>query len=119
MKTGLLRMCWKDIVYVNATFPFGLKLRSAPLTFSVLAGALLWGIQQSGVQWIFHYLDDFITMGVPKSGECERKIMIMHKICQEPGHPVAEEKGEDPATSLQFLDLEVDMETMKIRLPQS
>ena len=113
----LLGMCWKDIVYVDATLPFG--LRSAPLIFSALADALLWGIQQRGVQWIFHYLDDFITIGAPKSGECERNIIVMHEICQKLGLPVAEEKDEGPATLLQFLGLEVDTEAMEIRLPQS
>ena len=43
----------------------------------------------------------------------------MHEICQELGFPVAEEKDEGPATSLQFLGLEVDTEVMEIRLPQS
>ena len=110
-----LGMCWKDIVCVDATLPFG--LRSAPLIFSALVDALLWGIKQSVVQWIFHYLDDFITMEAPKSGECERNIVIMHEICQKLGLPVAEEKDEGPATSLQFLGLNIDTEAMEIRLP--
>ena len=45
--------------------------------------------------------------------------MIMPEICQELRLPVAEEKDEGPATSLQFLGLEVDTKTMEILLPQS
>ena len=51
----LLGMYWNDMVYVDATLPFG--LRSAPLIFSALADAVLWKKQQRGVKCVFHYLD--------------------------------------------------------------
>ena len=112
-----LGMCWKDVVYVDATLPFG--LRSAPLIFSALADALLWGMQQCGIQQVFHYIDDFITIGAPKSVECMKNVMIMHELCQELGLPVAVEKDEGPATTLQFLGLELDSQAMEVRVPQS
>lgn len=81
---------------MDATLPFG--LRSVPLISLALVNALIWGMQQSGVQCVFHYLDDFITVGAPKSGECERSMIMMHKVCQELGLPIAEEKDEGSAT---------------------
>ena len=38
----LLGMYWNETVYVDAALPFG--LRSAPLIFSALADAVLWGV---------------------------------------------------------------------------
>ena len=76
-------------------------------------------MQQRGVQQVFHYIDDFITIGAPKTGECEWNVRIMHEVCQELGLPVAEEKNEGPTSSLQFLGLELDTEAMEIRLPHS
>ena len=44
----LLEMFWNETIYVDATLPFA--LRSAPLIFSALADAVLWGVQQRGVK---------------------------------------------------------------------
>lgn len=57
------------------------------MIFSSLADALQWIIQQKGVEHIFHYIDDFITVGKPRS----------------------EDKAEGPATTLPFLGTEIDM----------
>ena len=110
----LLGMYWNDAVYVDATLPFG--LRSAPLIFSALADAVLWGMQQSGVKCVFHYLDDYITVAAPGTGEYERNMQTMHELCQDLGLPVAKEKDEGPTTSLQFLGLVLDTRAMEIRL---
>ena len=61
----LLGMVWRERVYLVKVLPFG--LRSAPIIFSVIADALRWIIQVHGVEYLFHYLDDFITVGRPAS----------------------------------------------------
>ena len=71
----LLGMSWQDKVYVDAVLPFG--LRSAPVIFNTLADALLWILRKHGIRVIFHYLDDFFTLGAPGTDECARNMRIM------------------------------------------
>ena len=65
-----------------------------PSNYSALAEALTVGVQQRGVQQVFYYIDDFITIGAPGIEECERNDRVMHGLCQELGLPVADEKDE-------------------------
>ena len=108
----LLGMKWAGITYVDATLPF--SLRSAPVIFTAVADALQWIMQQQGVSWVWHYVDDFITLGAPSSSEN----VTMHRTCEEVGMPVEPEKDEGPATEITFLRLKLDTEKMEIRLPQ-
>ena len=64
------------------------------------------------------YIDDFITVARAASDECKRNVEIMHESCEETGLPEEPEKNEGPATTIGFLGLELDSETMEIRLPQ-
>ena len=89
------------------------------MIFSALADAVLWGMQQRGVKYVFHYLDDYIMVAPLGTRECERNMQTMHELCQELGLPVAEEKDEGPTTSSQFLGLVVDTKAMEIRLSHS
>ena len=50
---------------IDATIPFGLL--SAPLLFKALTDNVQWVVQQEGLKWILHYIDDFITIGAPDS----------------------------------------------------
>ena len=59
----LLGMIWDDTLYVDASLPFG--LRSAPKIFNALADTLEWILKREGVSCIFHYLDDFLIIGMP------------------------------------------------------
>ena len=52
-------------MYIDKILLFG--LRSAPIIFSAIDDALQWIIQIHGVEFLFHYLDDFITVGRPAS----------------------------------------------------
>ena len=113
----LLGMRWKGKTFVDMALPFG--LRSAPLIFSAVADALAWIMQQQGVGWVAHYVDDFITVGTPDSGECARYVDIMHKVCEDTAMPVEPEKDEGPATTISFLGLELDSVANEVRLPQN
>ncbi len=57
----LLGMRWEQKTLIDTALPFG--LRSAPLIFSALAYMLMWIMQQKGARFVFHYLDDYITVG--------------------------------------------------------
>ena len=106
-------MAWENQVYVDGALPFG--LHSAPKIFNVVVEALLWGWKANGA---WHYMDDFITIGRPGSGECTFNCELLHHLCNKLGVPLAEEKSEGPATAITFLGIEIDSVAMELRLPQ-
>ena len=67
----------------NLLLPFGLQ--SAPKIFTTVADALEWVIKQWGVAQVYHYLDDFITLGEPGKDICARNLRIIPQICEELG----------------------------------
>lgn len=111
----LLGMKWGGKVYVDKVLPFG--LRSAPLIFTAVADALQWMMERGGVSVVDHYLDDFITLGRPKSTECAVNFGLMKEICKLTGTPVETEKSEAPTTKLVFLGIEIDSSALEMRLP--
>ena len=93
-------MRWDNHVFIDKTLPFG--LRSAPLIFSAVAYALQFMMIQNGTKFVDHYVDDFITVGAPRSAECANNARIMQHTCDMAGTPTEEEKSEGPATTLPF-----------------
>ena len=65
-------------------------------------------MQRKGIEWLEHYIDDFITVGRPGTAECARNVTIMHAECQEVGLPIEPEKDEGPDTCISCLGLELD-----------
>ena len=59
----LLAIRWGSGILVDAMLQFG--LRSAPKIFTALMDGLEWVLRQRGVEWIWHYLDNFIMIGPP------------------------------------------------------
>lgn len=57
----LMGMCWDEALLLDTTLPFGLW--SAPKIFTAVADAVEWIVRQQGVQFVIHYLDDFLVMG--------------------------------------------------------
>ena len=112
----LLGMQWDGQVFIDGVLPFG--LRSAPLIFTAIADALQWVIQNDGARWIFHYIDDFITVGEPESDKCVANMTRMQRISYELGLPIEEKKTEGPSTCLTFLGIELDTRAMVMRLPE-
>ena len=111
----LLGMEWQGDVFVDKALPFG--LRSAPLIFSALADCLQWIMEQRGADNVFHYLDDFLTVGKGRSPQCSANLEVMKHTCADTGSPVEPEKLEGPATVIGFLGLELDTNEMVVRLP--
>ena len=112
----LLGVQWKGGVFFDTRLPFG--LRSAPKIFTAVADALQWICQENGVSWVAHYLDDFITLGVPRSQECQVNMERILSVCRRLGVPVAPSKCEGPATVLVFLGFEIDSDSLVVRLPE-
>ena len=111
----LLCMRWKQELLMDKVLPFG--LRSAPIIFSAIADDLQWIIQQKGVNHLFHYLDDFITIGPPQSQTCHHNLGVITSTCQQLGVPIEPDKTEGPAIRITFLGMEIDSVARIIRLP--
>ena len=63
---------------------------------------------EAGVQTVYHYLDDFIVLGLPSSEICAEHLQILHKVCNDLGVPLAQEKQEGPDTTITFLGITID-----------
>ena len=104
-----LGMQWNGQVYVDGMLPFG--LRSAPKIFNAVADALEWCIAKEGVKNIYHYLDDFATLGSPNSEECDWNLHTLQLVCKELGIPLAAEKQAGPSTTIEFLGITIHIKT--------
>ena len=112
----LMGMIWHQKLYIDTALPFG--LRSAPKIFTALADAIEWIAKNNGIQFIIHYLDDFLLLGAPGSQQCTKSVTTLMEILQQLGMPVAWDKLEGPAPRLTFLGFELDSINWEIRLPR-
>ena len=112
----LLGMMWCDKYYVDTTLPFG--LRSAPYIFTTIADTVQWmATHNLGVDFLGHYLDDFLTLGPPASPVCYNNLQACIQLCCKLGlphhHP---HKLEGPSTCLSILAIELDSSTLQAQL---
>ena len=112
-----LGVSWQGQLFIDCQLPFGLA--SSPAIFNSVAEALEWILRKRGVNHIIHYLDDFLILGAPGEGECERALRTAIQTCEELGVPLATDKIEGPSTRLSFLGIELDSASMTLQLPQS
>lgn len=108
-------MLWDNSLYINCMLPFG--LRSSTKIFTTVADALEWCIGQQGVDYIFHYLDDFLVLGPPNSDTCQQSLSTLERLCTQLGVPLAPEKKKGPAPVLPFLGVTIDTLSGELRLP--
>ena len=113
----LLGIYWQNKYYIDCCLPFG--LRSAPYIFNQYAEALEWILKNHGIQYVIHYLDDFLIAGKPGSPDCQQALTLMLHTCQQLGFPIAERKIEGPATTLVFLGILLDTGQLEMRLPEA
>ena len=106
----LVGMKWRGKVYINMALLFGLRL--APKIFNALADVLGWCL---GVRLLFHYLDDFLTIGDAGAEECQTNMDIMLTLCSILGLIVAPENVAGPLSILTFLV--IDTIRLQSRLP--
>ena len=106
---------WQEQVFIDPMLPFGLS--SAPKIFNALADALNWILQQAGIPYVFHYLDDYILIGPPNSPTCQTSLVILHRVCDYLHIPLAAHKQEGPNTCLVFMGILVDTLKGELRLP--
>ena len=102
----LLEVAWNGSIFVDAALTFG--LRWPPQIFNAVADVVEWMARKQEVTELCHYLDDYITCGVPGSSECGANLLILKEMCSFLGIPLAEDKVEGPATCLVFLGIEIN-----------
>ena len=81
------------------------------LIFNALADAFEWIITDQGasrVEFVLHYLDDFLFVGSPHGNACQESLSLALQLCQELGLPVMQEKVVGPSTVLDFLGIVID-----------
>ena len=110
----LLGVQWQGLVLIDKVLPFG--LRSAPIIFTAVADALQWIMEKEGVSPVFHYLDDFITLGPPRSPHCQWNIQDIRQVCRSTDTPLEKDKGEGPSPVMTFLGMQLDSQKLEIRL---
>ena len=112
----LLGIQWQGATYMDGALPFGLQ--SAPIMFNALADLLQWIIIEQCHKFVIHYLDDFLLVGPPRSGQCANALDWSLAICSWLEIPIAPEKVEGPSTMLIFLGIELDALSWEARPPQ-
>ena len=112
----LLAISWEGAFYIDRCLPFG--LRSAPKVFTAVADTLAWCLHCEGVGYVMHYLDDFLLIGSPRSGEASTALEIATRTFQSIGVPVASDKTEGPSTCIVYLGIVIDTMSLQLRLPE-
>ena len=102
----LLGMAWNDEIYLEW---------SAPIIFTAVADGIQQIVIKKGIQHLFHYLDDCITVGPARSNSCEENLKTIMDTCSLLGVPL-EDKTEGPLTCI-TLGMELDTLDLIVRLP--
>ena len=84
--------------------PFGLQ--SAPKIFNAVADVLHWHLHRAGIQFIRHYLDDYITIAPTNSNQRVYNLQLLLRESRRLGVPVAAHKTCGPIKCLTFLGIE-------------
>ena len=84
-----------------------------------MADLLEWILLHQGVSCVFHYLDDYLTMGPPDTQVCHQNLRMLIEVCAilSINIPLALNKAEGPSTTLEFLGILLDTVRMEARLP--
>lgn len=113
----LLGFKFQGKYYYDKCLPMGCSLSCA--IFEKFSTFLEWAtVENSGLDTLSHYLDDFIFAGSKGSGNCYNLMSSFQSICTECGIPLAVEKTQGPVTCLIFLGIEIDTDQMCIRIPR-
>jgi len=77
-----------------------------------------WILYKKGINKDLHYLDDFIlVVGDLHTAECQRDTLLSSFAKLQV--PIEQSKLEGPSTCLSFLGIEIDTESLQLRLPSS
>ena len=76
----------------------------------------MWILQSNYTVEGLHYLDDFLLVGPAGQDHCHNSVQAMLALCDNLGVPVALDKLENPASTLNFLGITLDTVNQELRL---
>ena len=86
-------------------------------TFEHFSTFLQWFVvEEHGLKKLDHYLDDFFFAEMSDI-ECSNSMFKFKTIGKRLGVPTADEKTEVPVTSIEYLGLTIDTESMSAKIP--
>ena len=112
----LLGMKWNNAFFFDRCLPMGCS--SSCAIFEAFSTSLEWVAERRlGASGVLHILDDFLFIANTES-KCRSDLNQFIELCQTIGVPIAHEKTEGPATTLQFAGITLDSIKMEARLPE-
>ena len=73
-------------------------------------------MEKNGVSNVFHYLDDFITLGPAGSPYCLKNLQRIISTCKSTGTSLKVEKSEGPTPVLTLNFLGMELDTIKLEI---
>lgn len=73
--------------------------------------------EETGISTLDYYLDDFLFAGAAETNDCQLLISKFCDVASELAVPIAENKIVGPTTVLTFLGLDIDTNSMMVRIP--
>ena len=102
-------------IYIRDNFlSFGTRM--APFTFNRITDAVARFVKASGF-YCTNYLDDFLVLG-DTFEECQQAQLLLHRTLRSLGFYIAYKKVKSPARVQTYLGVEIDTNSMELRLPQ-
>ncbi|CAJ0933131.1 unnamed protein product [Ranitomeya imitator] len=102
--------------YYDTCLPMGCYISCR--YFELFSCFLEWLVKfQTGSNWITHYLEDFLFVGLAGSDICEKVLFRFCELRKLFWVPLSEEKTVGPVTCLCFLGIEIDSVNKVFRLP--
>ena len=103
-----------DMYFIDKCMPMGCSISCS--TIEDFSTFLQWFVQEvHGLNYLDHYLDDFIFAEMSDI-ECSNSMFEFKTICKRLGVPIAVEKTEVPVTSIEYLGLTIDTESMSVKI---
>ncbi|RXN04501.1 poly [Labeo rohita] len=107
---------WLEKFYFAVRLTFGCK--SSPKIFDMLSEAICWILLNNyAIPHLIHLLDDFLVISPPDAIPAAH-ILTIQKVFSKLGIPIAEEKTMGPATSIEFLGINLDSVKFQVSLPK-
>ena len=78
---------------------------------------MAWALYVRGIDYVLHYLDDFLFVGPPRFRDAAQAMVMATSVFSELGAPVVTHKTEGPSAQVSFLGFMVDTEAFQMRLP--
>jgi hypothetical protein len=105
----------KDCYFYDSKLPFGAKM--APGIFHRLSQAVVRIMGRLGCKSIIGYLDDFFICE-PSFKKCANTLRLLIAVLRKLGFSISWSKVTDPCKVITFLGIELDTESMELRLPE-